>query len=102
MVKTLAGCAGDNVKGIYGVGEKRAIQYLKGHMKKGSKFYRLIEKNRMAMIKRNRPLVNLPYKGTPDFEVSRKEPFSSEQFTEEMRYIDVEEVLSGISREVIF
>jgi 5'-3' exonuclease len=61
-VKALAGCSSDNVKGIVGVGEKKAIQYLTGQMKKGTIFDR-IEEEKDEVIKKNFPIVDLPFGG---------------------------------------
>jgi 5'-3' exonuclease len=71
-VKAIAGCGTDNVKGVEGVGEKRAIQYLTGAMNKESVFYKRIEKSR-EMIEFNHELVLLPFKGTPVYSVDDDE-----------------------------
>jgi 5'-3' exonuclease len=63
-VKAIAGCTSDNVKGIEGVGDKTALQYLKGNLKKTTKAYKNIKVGWKSVVLRNRPLVELPYKGT--------------------------------------
>jgi len=62
-VKALAGCSSDNVPGIPGVGEKTAIKFIKREIKKGTKTYDKFE-NAETIIKRNLPIVKLPYPGT--------------------------------------
>lgn len=59
VIKAYAGCSTDNVKGIAGVGEKTAINYLNGQLKKGKKFEAII--NGHDIYKTNLPLVTLPY-----------------------------------------
>ena len=61
-VKAIGGCSTDNVKGIKGVGEKTAISYLLGNLKKGKKFDDI--KNGEKIINRNRKLVTLPFDGS--------------------------------------
>ena len=61
MVKCLAGCHSDNVKGIEGVGEMTAIKYLKGDLPAHYKIYRKIENERHNIININYPLVSLPF-----------------------------------------
>jgi DNA polymerase I len=64
-VKAIAGCSTDNVAGITGVGEKTAIMYLKGDLKVGkTKYDSIISKAGQEVIKRNMPLVKLPFAGT--------------------------------------
>jgi 5'-3' exonuclease len=65
-IKAIAGCRTDNVKGVEGVGVKRAISYLKGKMDKKSAYYRKIENNQ-GMILSNLRLVQLPFETTPHF-----------------------------------
>lgn len=62
-VKALAGCSGDNVEGIPGVGEKTAIKYLKGELNKGKVFTKIEESK--TIRDRNRVLVSLPFKDMP-------------------------------------
>lgn len=62
MVKAIAGCSSDNVKGVYGVGDTTAIKYLKGDLKKTSKKYTAIGKAyEDDMIANNLKLVSLPF-----------------------------------------
>lgn len=62
LVKAIAGCSSDNVPGVKGVGEKKAIQYLLGTLKPDSKAYRDIKPGDWMS---NMRLVELPFAGTP-------------------------------------
>lgn len=64
-VKAYAGCSGDGVEGIAGVGEKTAIRYLLNELKPTSAAYKKIAGGR-AIYERNLPLVKLPFDGTED------------------------------------
>jgi DNA polymerase-1 len=63
MVKAIAGCGTDNVKGIGGIGEKKAIGYLTGKLNHGKMFLKI--ENSMDIVDRNLRLVGLPFAGTP-------------------------------------
>lgn len=75
-VKKLAGCNGDNVPGVAGVGEVKAIRYIKGEILHGKTFdaihQRTIEEELLT-----EKLVKLPFPGTQVFEL--KENCFSEQ-----------------------
>ena len=61
-IKSIAGCASDNIDGIAGVGEKTAAKYIAGKLKRNSvAFRRIVEKSHLW--KRNYALVRLPYDG---------------------------------------
>jgi DNA polymerase-1 len=60
-VKAIAGCPGDGVVGIPGVGEKTAIKYLLDELPKGQKRWVISESTQL--ICRNFKLVRLPYPG---------------------------------------
>jgi DNA polymerase-1 len=62
-VKNLMGCSGDNVKGIEGVGLKKAIQYLKETLPNGKIKERIKSKESRQIIIRNDNLIRLPYIG---------------------------------------
>lgn len=65
-VKMLAGCHTDSVSGIPGIGEKKAIVYLKQF--KGRRPHPVIDTPQAKRIHReNRPLVCLPFAGTPTY-----------------------------------
>lgn len=72
-VKAIGGCVSDNIPGIVGVGELKAIQYLNGKMNPKTKSYKSIisgeDKIREYLI-----LTKLPLEGTPDitwFDISK-------------------------------
>ncbi len=64
LVKCYAGCNTDEVAGIRGVGEKTAIKYIQGELKNHLKIYEKIHKQKSIFLKKNYPLVALPFKGT--------------------------------------
>lgn len=66
-VKAIAGCSGDDVPGVYGVGELTACKYLTGELTKGKKFD-AIEKG-WGLWQKNLDLVSLPYEGCPNIEL---------------------------------
>jgi len=68
-VKAIAGCSGDGVPGIKGVGEVGAIQYLRGELSSGGTKAKKIE-SQQALVTRNLRLVGLPFAGTPPVELS--------------------------------
>jgi len=72
LVKSLAGCATDNVSGIRGIGEKTAIKDLLGKLKQNSKAYKAITSPEgINVLNRNRELVVLPMKGTCQFRLKQ-------------------------------
>jgi len=72
MVKAIGGCKTDNVSGIPGVGVKTIAKYLNGDLKESSKAYQKIESND-ELIERNKPLVILPFEGTPEYGIVKDE-----------------------------
>ena len=78
VVKAIAGCNSDEVKGIPGVGEKSAIQYLLGSLPSNHKrFQSIISSEGKAIIARNKQLVILPHTKTKPIEL--KEPQYNEE-----------------------
>lgn len=66
LVKAIAGCTGDEVRGVGGVGEVTALQYVKGELKDTSTAFKAITScESRAIVVRNRRLVQLPYEGCP-------------------------------------
>jgi DNA polymerase I len=70
LVKAIAGCDGDNVKGIVGVGEKSAAKYIAGlHL--GPAMMGKIESDDGKRITRtNLPVVTLPYMGPKPYKIN--------------------------------
>ncbi len=68
-MKSLAGCSGDEVPGIPGVGETKAIQYMCGDLKKTSVTYKKIL-NSEKTIAFTKKLVVLPFEGVNTFKLS--------------------------------
>lgn len=67
-VKAIGGCSSDNVEGVPGVGEKTVIKYITGNLPTHHKTYQAIKsKKGRKIINRNKSLVILPFKGTPEF-----------------------------------
>jgi 5'-3' exonuclease len=61
-VLAIAGCTTDNVEGIRNIGKITAIAYLTKHA--GPKARKIIKQSWKSVVLRNRPLVQLPFKGT--------------------------------------
>ena len=61
-IKAMAGCPGDGVEGIAGIGEKTAAGWYTGKLKPTSKKHQLISQN-LKVANDNLPLVKLPYPG---------------------------------------
>lgn len=63
-VKSLAGCRGDDVPGVQGVGNKTAAKYLKGELSEESKVYqRILQGMEDGIVETARSLVKLPFPG---------------------------------------
>lgn len=66
LVKAIAGCNSDEVRGIEGVGEITALRYLRGELSTSSNAYQSIKSApSRAIVRLNRKLVQLPYDGCP-------------------------------------
>lgn len=83
--KAIGGCDTDNVKGIKGVSDpaksekSQALKYLRGELKKTGKVFQRIESEEgQEIIRKNLPLVRLPFEGTEEikgtqiFEIKRQ------------------------------
>lgn len=75
MLKAIAGCTSDNVPGIPGIGEKRAISYLTDPAQCSTTILNKIAEHK-DIIERNKKLVILPLEGCPSIQItdSRVEP----------------------------
>lgn len=84
LVKALAGCNSDNIKGVHGVGEKTAAKYFLGQLKPGGKKFESIKEafaTRRDHLDMNRRLVTLPWEGTPVHGIS-KDSYNERKRTE--------------------
>lgn len=66
-VKCMAGCTSDTVPGIPGIGIKRAIEYIHDFRDYSRPHKKIDTPEGRAIMERNKPLVVLPYVGTPQF-----------------------------------
>lgn len=77
MAKAIGGCATDEVEGIKGVSDPAksnkslALAYIRGDLKKGKAYDRIKSTEGQRIIKRNLPLVLLPFIGTRKFDIKR-------------------------------
>lgn len=66
VVKAICGCVSDEVPGIKGIGEITALSYLRGDLKAGTTAHnRIVSREGKAIVRRNRALVELPFKDCP-------------------------------------
>lgn len=67
LVKAIAGCPGDGVPGVPGVGEITALKFIRGEPIRNPKGARelILSNASKNIIRRNRQLVELPYEATP-------------------------------------
>jgi len=84
-VKSLAGCSSDNIAGIKGVGEKTAAKFIRNELKSTTKAYQKIESARGNVLKRNKPLVTLPFIGTNIYKI-KDNKLNFDNFVEHICY----------------
>jgi 5'-3' exonuclease len=90
QVKAIAGCSGDGVPGIKGVGELTALKYLRRELKTTSKAYQRINSTSgIAKIRRNNKLVLLPLEGTQT-PVLGEDDISSKGWNKVVRYLGMD------------
>jgi DNA polymerase-1 len=81
LIKAVAGCFSDNVKGFKGVGEKTALKIVKKELKPQSKLNKLLQSDEgKKLVKRNLQLVTLPFSNTLLVNLSGKETLSLKNF----------------------
>lgn len=86
LAKAIGGCGGDGVIGIAGVADpkkktSKALKYIRGEIKKGVIKDKIESKEGQAIIKRNLPIVTVPYKGNSLRRmIKRKNKFSRKTF----------------------
>ncbi len=80
-VKGLAGCIGDKVPGVPGVGVKTAIRYIEGTLpEKSNAFREIVRANNDGTVVNTRLLVELPYSGLEPFYLEEAEVFGARDF----------------------
>jgi len=92
VVKALAGCPTDNIKGIEGIGEVRALKIIKREIDKESKAYKRYLKSGKIMT-RNLNLVRLPYPGVKKFKL-RHDKFSKEGFRKVIKSLNMKSLIT--------
>jgi 5'-3' exonuclease len=83
LVKAIGGCDSDGVPGCApGIGEGRALAYLKNELKPDSRWFKLIHTEDMTEVRRNLEIVRLPHSDFPRAMIPRPEPlrFSKREF----------------------
>jgi DNA polymerase-1 len=88
IVKVIAGCKGDDIRGMPGVGEKTAVKYIRSQLKKDSKIYKRITEMKQAIYKQNLSLIKLPYARTPTLLLKPDKPFLADNFLDICRKYD--------------
>jgi DNA polymerase I len=95
-VKAIAGCSTDNVKGVDRVGEKTAIRYLKGEMKKYNQTFKKIHFFDSDLTRR---LTTLPFEGCPDFKSKlKKDECSPDKFRKVFEEYGFESLIDGLNK----
>jgi DNA polymerase I len=86
MAKAIGGCSGDGVPGIVGAADpksptSKALKYVRGELKAGKIYDRVVAPAGQEIIKRNLKLVKLPFRGKLIKRMTLKEnKFSSKKF----------------------
>lgn len=88
-VKAIGGCNTDNVKGISGVGEKKAIDFLTGKLTKGKVFDKITQDE----IDKNLVLVKLPFRNTPNPRLKLDDRLETKRFIEVCRHYGLNSLL---------
>ena len=108
-VKAIGGCSSDNVKGVpipqldstkkqRHVAEKGALNYIKGQTASTTKAHKAIESRKgKNIINRNKSLVILPFKGTPEFNI-RPDHLKLNRFTDMCEEYEFKTILSNMDR----
>lgn len=82
-VKALAGCNSDEIPGIKGIGEKKAIEYITGRMNVSHKSFQSITcKEGKLLVARNKTLITLPFPGCPEIKIIKDEQLSFDNWME--------------------
>lgn len=101
-VKALAGCSGDDVPGLRGIGELTAAKYYQGKLKPESAAYKKITGEGVDVYARNIKLVRLPFEGTEVFKL-QQDKVTAEKWNDLANRLGMKslrDVASGMSRGV--
>lgn len=80
-VKSIAGCQGDNVPGVPGVGVKTAVKYVRGKLSSESKMFKRIEDAKAdGTVAETLSLIELPFLGLGSFHLELVETFELKDF----------------------
>jgi len=79
-VKAIAGCSTDNVSGICGVGYKTACKYIRGLLRHGIIYDRIVSRDGESTVFENSFFVQLPLVGVHNFKIQENEIFYVEDF----------------------
>lgn len=94
QVKSIGGCASDNVQGIEGVGEKKAIEFIKDNMNYTTKTYKKIVNNLDKVLFYSK-LVTLPHEKCPELSCKKKNVFDEEGFEDVCEVFGLDSILSN-------
>lgn len=84
-IKARAGCKSDNIKGIPRIGPVTAMKYELGTLKHHYKTFNIIKKD-TDILRKNLPLVKLPFDGTRKMFLREESPPSPAKWNELMDY----------------
>lgn len=95
-VKAMAGCSSDDIPGIPGIGEKKAIQFLNGEMNKQTATFKKIVDHRFQ-TEESLKLTKLPYPDCPVFSVI-EEKFNQQKWDEMCETVGASSLMKGSFR----
>ena len=95
LVKAYGGCRTDNVPGIKGFGEATSIKFIKNPPQKGVLAQRFYSKEGRAIIKRNKALTTLPFKGTPKIKIKGPDKLNFDNFLRMTEMYNTESLYTG-------
>lgn len=100
-VKALAGCPGDGVVGLRGIGEVTAAKWFRAVLKPTTEAYRKINEG-LHVHNRNLPLVRLPFDGCPVFKLREDEvtPERWQELAERLGMRSLRDAVPGMPRGV--
>lgn len=94
MAKAIAGCRGDNVKGVTGVAEQTACRYLAKTLNhKTLTYQKIVDFLGSREYKRNLKLVSLPYPGLEQYQAEPHRPISNSDWNRVMKSLGMKSLL---------